>query len=69
MNVAPLDWDGEADSMFQEFEKGEKYMEYKHFYGEFTDIPIELMNSEMKKYYPHLFEEEFVSKQFSFYHI
>jgi transglutaminase-like putative cysteine protease len=69
MNVAPLDWDGESDSMFQEFEKGEKYMEYKHFYGEFADIPIELMNSEMKKYYPHLFEEEFVSKQFSFYHM
>lgn len=67
--VAPLDWDGETDSMFQAFEGKSKFMEYIHFYGEFNDVPIELMNSEMKKYYPHLFEDKFNSKEFSFKHL
>jgi hypothetical protein len=69
MDVAPLDWNGEEDSMFQEFLKNRKYMEYSHFYGEFADVPVELMNAEMKKYYPHLFEEDFDSKTFSFHHL
>ena len=69
MDIEPLNWDGDADSMFQEFKKGEKYMEYVHFYGEFEDVPIELMNAEMKKHYPHLFTEKFETKEFSFYHL
>lgn len=67
--VKPLDWDGETDSLFQEFDQGKKFMEYKHFYGTFNDVPIELMNAEMKAYYPHLFEEVHDSKEFSFYHL
>jgi hypothetical protein len=43
--------------MFQEYENGNKFMEYLHFYGEFSDIPFELMHDEMRKYYPHLFEK------------
>ena len=68
-NVTPLDWDGATDSMFQEFEKEKRFMEYLHYYGEFEDVPIELMNSEMKKYYPHLFENEYNTKEFSFIHL
>jgi transglutaminase-like putative cysteine protease len=64
--VSTLDWDGKSDSMFQEFENGKKFMEYLHFYGEFADIPFELMHQEMKKYYPHLFATNFDSKEFSF---
>jgi transglutaminase-like putative cysteine protease len=67
--VTPLDWDGETDSLFQEFDQGKKFMEYKHFYGTFNDVPIELMNAEMKANYPHLFEELYDSKEFSFYHL
>lgn len=67
-NVDLLHWDGEEDAMFQEFQNGEKFMEYIHFYGAFDDVPVDLMNSEMKKYYPHLFEEEYNTKQFSFFH-
>lgn len=67
--VTPLDWDGEMDSLFQEFDQGKKFMEYKHFYGTFNDVPIELMNAEMKAHYPHLFEEMYDSKEFSFYHL
>ncbi len=64
--VSTLDWDGKNDSMFQEFENEKKFMEYLHFYGEFADIPFELMHQEMKKYYPHLFATNFDSKEFSF---
>lgn len=67
--VSPLDWDGNSDAMLQAFQGEKQFMEYLHFYGEFADVPITLMNSEMKKYYPHLFEKEFDSKQFSFFHI
>lgn len=67
--VTPLDWDGETDSLFQEFDQGKLFMEYKHFYGTFNDVPIELMNAEMKAHYPHLFEEMYDSKDFSFYHL
>lgn len=67
--VTPLDWDGETDSLFQEFEKGQRFMEYKHFYGDFADVPMALMNSEMKKYYPHLFEKTYNTREFSFFHL
>ena len=67
--VSPLEWDGVNDSLFQEFDKGNKFMEYIHFYGHFSDVPIQLMNDEMKKYYPHLFEDRYESKEFSFKHI
>lgn len=66
--VSPLEWDGKTDSMFQEFEGNQQFMEYVHFYSEFDDVPVELMNSEMKKHYPHLFEEVYDSKEFSFFH-
>jgi len=67
--VEPLDWDGETDSMFQAYCGAKKFMEYKHFYGKFSDVPIQLMNDEMNKHYPHLFEEQYDSKEFSFHHI
>lgn len=67
--VDPLEWDGENDALFQEFQDGHKFMEYTHFYGEFEDVPVELMNAEMEKYYPHLFEEDHNSRNFSFYHL
>lgn len=70
--VEPLDWDGKTDSLFQEFTNSEKetqFMEYLHDYGTFDDVPVELMNAEMKKHYPHLFAEEFNSKEFSFFHM
>ncbi len=67
--VSPLNWDGKTDSMFQEFEGNQQFMEYVHFYGDFEDVPVQLMNDEMKLHYPHLFEEQFESKEFSFFHL
>jgi len=66
IGVAPLDWDAETDSLFQEFAAGQKFMEYLHFYGDFADVPMELMRGEMKKYYPHLFEKIHDERNFSF---
>lgn len=67
-NVSPLNWDGQTDSLFQEFDNGKRFMEYLKHYGFFSDIPIDLMNSEMKAYYPHLFNDIYDSKEFSFKH-
>jgi hypothetical protein len=64
--VEPLTWDTENDSLFQAFRGDEKFMEYIHFYGSFATIPFDLMHTEMKKHYPHLFEEPIITKAFSF---
>jgi transglutaminase-like putative cysteine protease len=68
-NVSVLEWDGEKDSLFQPFQGDSRFMEYIHDYGTFLDVPIELMNFEMKKYYPHLFELDYDTKDFSFHHL
>jgi transglutaminase-like putative cysteine protease len=65
--VTPLSWNGETDSLFQEFENETKFMEYLFDYGTFDDVPIELMNQEMQKYYPHLYQNIIDTKDFLFY--
>lgn len=68
--VELMQWNEENDVMFQEFDKkGGKFMEYIHYYGEFDDVPVELMNDEMKKYYPHLFKNHYETDEFSFHHL
>lgn len=64
--VSPLDFDGENDALFQAFDHDRKFMEYIHDYGTFDDVPVALMNSEMKKYYPHLFEKDTITPGFQF---
>jgi hypothetical protein len=64
--VQPLNWDGKSDSLFQEFEGNQQFMEYKRYYGFFNDIPFELMHAEMQVFYPHLFEKQWNEKEFSF---
>ena len=57
--TTPLDFDGIYDSIFQEFSPdGKHYMQYIHEYGQFEDLPYELFVSELKKHYPHLFDEK-----------
>ncbi len=65
--VPVLEWDGGEDSLFQAFVEGSRFMEYLHFYGEFEDIPFELMHREMYAYYPDLFENPVDMKAFSFH--
>ena len=61
LGVAALDFNGNQDSIFQEFDihgKGErKFMEYLHDHGTFDDVPREYMIAVLKKHYPHLFED------------
>lgn len=59
LGIEPLEFDGENDSVFQEFlPSGGLYMEYVHDYGHFADIPYDMFLSELKKYYPHVFASE-----------
>ncbi|MEO0570398.1 MAG: transglutaminase family protein [Bacteroidota bacterium] len=55
-NVAPLEFDGETDSMFQEFNgEGKQFMEYLEDYGHFEDIPLEFMLQNLQDNYPDVF--------------
>ena len=59
LNVEPLEFDGETDSIFQEYDKsGNVFMEYLHDYGFFSDLPYQLYLDELQKHYPHIFENQ-----------
>lgn len=59
LNVEPLEFDGTADSIFQEYDhKGNVFMTYLHDYGAFADLPYELYLEELNKHYPHIFGNE-----------
>ncbi len=61
LGVAPLEFNGLEDSIFQEYDQHEgnekKFMEYLHDHGTFDDVPRELILSLLRKHYPHFFEE------------
>jgi hypothetical protein len=65
--VPLLEWNGREDSLFQAFVEEIQFMEYLHFYGEFGDVPFELMHREMQHYYPDLFDNPVDTKAFSFH--
>jgi len=51
--VVPLEFDGERDSIFQEFDTiGNKFMEYLEDYGYFEDVPIDFIFNNFKENYP-----------------
>ncbi|MDY8136347.1 transglutaminase family protein [Aquimarina sp. 2201CG5-10] len=57
-NVAPLDFDGETDSVFQEYNNsGNVFMEYIEDYGHFEDVPLEFIFNNMKEHYPGIVEK------------
>lgn len=63
LKVEPLEFDGSTDSIFQEYDKaGNVFMKYLHDYGAFDDLPYELYLSELKKHYPHIFNDEKYTK-------
>ena len=58
LQVAPLDFDGENDAIFQAFDlQGGVFMEYLEDYGHFDDIPVDFMNQLMLKYYHPIFKK------------
>lgn len=55
--VAPLPFDGEQDSIFQEYNtEGSKFMEYLEDYGSFSDVPLAFIEQNMRTNYPKLAE-------------
>lgn len=64
--VEPLEWDGRQDSLFQAYQGDRQFMEYVHFYGAFSDVPVVLMHCEMHVHYPHLFTTPIATAAFSF---
>jgi len=59
-NVAPLDFDGKNDSVFQEYNRdGKEFMEYQEIYGEYEDVPLEKIKEIFNAHYPQ-FEKHFV---------
>ena len=52
LGVAPLDFDGCTDSIFQEFDRGGgRFMEYMHDYGAFATIPYDMMVGAWDEHY------------------
>jgi transglutaminase-like putative cysteine protease len=57
-NVATLEFDGENDSIFHEFDNiGNKFMDYLEDYGHFEDVPTEFIYSNFKENYPQIIEK------------
>ena len=55
LGVAPMEWDGRHDSIFQEYDRVRgRFMEYVHDYGTFPDIPFDQMVAEWDQHYPNL---------------
>ena len=57
--VAPLEFDGESDSVFQSYNNdGSRFMEYIADYGYFDDVPIGFMKKNLQDNYPDVFDFE-----------
>jgi transglutaminase-like putative cysteine protease len=57
--VKPLDFDGEHDAIFHEFDrKGNRHMEYVHDHGPFADLPYDLIMDTFRKHYPIYFTQD-----------
>jgi transglutaminase-like putative cysteine protease len=59
LNVEPLEFDGENDSIFQQYDKnGEQFMEYLKEYGSFHDVPHDMFVMLLHQNYPHFFKSQ-----------
>jgi hypothetical protein len=58
LNVNVLEFDGETDSIFQEFDQtgNQIFMEYLEDYGAFNEVPLAFMFELMKEHYPKIKE-------------
>ncbi|GAA1528482.1 transglutaminase family protein [Dactylosporangium maewongense] len=51
--MAPLEFDGRADSLYHPFDgDGNRHMEFLKFYGDFDDVPFDLVISTMRSKHP-----------------
>ncbi|MBW1296542.1 transglutaminase-like domain-containing protein [Aquimarina litoralis] len=57
-NVAPLEFNGEEDSMFQEYDnQGGIFMEYIEDYGHFEDLPHDFILNNIKEHYSEIYKK------------
>lgn len=64
--VAPLEFDGENDSLFQEYNKAnQQFMEYTDDYGSFDDVPVAFILDNMQSHYPHIFSDKTTRGEFN----
>jgi len=53
--VAPLDFDGTSDAVFQEADAhGNRFMEYMADHGRYADIPLETLRQALEEAYPQV---------------
>ena len=65
LNVDPLDFDGEQDCIFQQFDQeGGVFMEYLEDYGHFEDVPMAFIYSNMKEHYSGLSKHLGTAKEY-----
>ena len=59
MKVAPLEFDGVNDSVFQAYtEDGQAHMEYINDHGVFADVPFDFIVDGVRAAYAHLFSDD-----------
>lgn len=57
IGVDSLEFDGEHDSVFQEFDRqGGLFMKYLEDYGTFDDVPYQFIHDNLKQHYPHIID-------------
>lgn len=60
--VKPMEFDGENDSLFHEFDKeGRKHMAYLKDYGHYDELPFDEIKRKTLKVYKNLFTEDNIS--------
>jgi transglutaminase-like putative cysteine protease len=65
LGLAPLEFDGKADSLFHEFDRaGHRHMEYLRDRGTFDDVPFETLQAAFRADYPGLMREAGISGDF-----
>jgi transglutaminase-like putative cysteine protease len=65
VGIAPLDFDGQTDSLFQPFDRaGRRHMEYLNDRGSFADVPFEAMLADFRATYPMLIKDAGISGNF-----
>ncbi len=63
LNVETLDFDGENDSVFQQYDRtGKVFMDYVHEYGSFHELPYDLMIGQLRKHYRSILSDEMLAK-------
>lgn len=56
--IHTLDFDGREDSIYQPYDlDGRQHMEYLAYRGEYVDVPLEQMQADFRRLYPHMSED------------